>query len=219
MEKQKIVLGLIAILVCSSLMISGCTQQNTPSDQKPPSTETLQQILKKAEAIKSVYYEIYGSMTTNGTLMQNTTLKIWQKAPYLKEEVSYTMGNITTNFTSIKRPEGTYRYEPTQKKYVLVPLLSPPQQTTGEVANDLLNNQTITTLGNETIDGKTTLVIQYSPNKSGNSTTMKMWIWKEKGIPLKARITMTKQGIITTSEYQYRNYSFSDIPDSTFTIS
>ena len=219
MEKQKIVLGLFAILVCSSLMISGCTQQNTPSDQKPPSTETLQQILKKAEAIKSVYYEIYGSMTTNGTLMQNTTMKIWQKAPYLKEEVSYTMGNITTNLTIIKRPDGTYRYDIIQNKYIPVAMIAIPQRSTGDVANDLLNNQTITTLGNETIDGKTTLVIQYTPNQTGNSTTMKMWIWKEKGIPLKARITMMKQEIITMSEYQYRNYSFSDIPDSTFTIS
>jgi outer membrane lipoprotein-sorting protein len=221
MQKQKIVLGLIAILVCSSLMISGCMQQNTPSDQNPPSTETLQQILKKAETIKSVYYEISMSLTTNGTLMQNTTMKIWQKTPYLKEEVSYTTGNITTNLTIIKRPDAIYRYDIIQNKYIPVAMIVIPQPSTGDVANDLLNNQTITTLGNETIDGKTTTVIQYTPNQAGNysTTTTKMWIWKEKGIPLKTRVTMTKQGIITTSEYEYRNYSFSDIPDSTFNIS
>jgi outer membrane lipoprotein-sorting protein len=218
MQKQKRVLGFIALLVCSSVVISGCTQQNTPSDQKPPSPETLEQILAKAETIKSVYYEISSSMTTNGTLMQNTTMKIWQETPYLKEEISYSVGNITTNLTIINRPDGTYRYDILQKKYVPVALITLPQPFTGEVAKDLLHNQTITILGNETIDGKKTTVIQYISNQTRNST-MKMWIWNEKGVPLKTYTTMEKQGIITALDYQYRNYTFSDIPESTFNIS
>jgi len=52
MEKQKIILGVIATLICGSLMISGCTQQNVPS------TETVQLIIEKAKTIESVYYEV-----------------------------------------------------------------------------------------------------------------------------------------------------------------
>lgn len=213
MKKQKIVLGSIAILFCSFLMISGCMQQNTPSP------ETLQQILEKAQTIESVYYEISTSMTTNNTLIQNSTIKIWQKTPYLKEEVSYINNNISQTISYIKRPEGLYRYDTTQQKYILVPLLALPEPSTQEVSNDLLNNQTLTTLGNETIDEKETIVIQYTSNQTGNYS-MKMWIWKEKGIPVKALKTMTKkEGTTTIIEYRYKNHSFLDIPASTFEVS
>jgi len=216
MQKQKRVLGFIALVVCSSIIISGCTQ--TPSDQKPPSPETLEQILAKAETIKSVYYEINMSLITNGTRMQNMMMKIWQETPYLKEEISQSTNNISTNLTIIKCPNGTYNYDFVQKKFIPVLNINLPQPFTGDVARDLLNNRTITTLGNDTIDGKKATVIQYSPHQTRNSTT-KVWIWNEKGIPLKTYTTMEKEGIITALEYQYRNYTFSDIPDSTFNLS
>ena len=98
-----------------------------------------------------------------------------------------------------------------------------PQLSTGDVAEDLLNNQTITILGTETINGITTTVIQYSSNESENSTrTMKMWVWNEKGVPLKVfetrTRTITENEITITWDYQYLNYSFIDIPDNTFNV-
>jgi len=39
-----------------------------------------------------------------------------------------------------------------------------------------------------------------------------------KGIPLKALYTMTSGEILITMNYEYNNYSFSDIPDSTFNV-
>ena len=230
MKTQTIVLGFVAILVCSSLMMSGCMQQNNSSNQ-PPSNETLQQILNKAETIKSVYYEIYSSTTMNGTMknisIPNTTVKIWQKAPYLKEVTI--IGNSTTNMTVVKRPDGTYQFDPVEHKYKLLVIPITPQPFTGDIAKDLLDNQTLKIFGNETIDGKTAIVIQYSSNRSGNfgenlsnfsiTQTMKMWIWKEHGVPLKTILTMTKGGIMTTIDSQYKNYSFSDIPDGTFNVS
>jgi outer membrane lipoprotein-sorting protein len=86
------------------------------------------------------------------------------------------------------------------------------------VVQDLLNNQTITILGTETINGNTTTVIQYTPSQAGNSTTMKMWIWNEKGVPLKARSITKNEETDVTMDYSYSNYSFEDIPDSTFSI-
>jgi outer membrane lipoprotein-sorting protein len=216
MEKQKVLFGIIAPLVCSLLMISGCTQQQG-SDQT--STESLQTILAKAETIGSVYYELATSTTMSGAPVQTTTMKIWQKTPYLKEEVNSTTAGITTTFIVIKRPEGIYRYDATQDIYEKVSQgIVIPQLSTGDTAKDLLNNQTITTLGTETIDGKTATVIQYTPSQAGNSTTIKMWIWNEKGVPLKARSITKNEETVITMDYTYSNYSFSDIPDSMFSV-
>jgi len=215
MEKQKALFGIIVLLVCSLLMISGCTKQQG-SDQT--SIESLQTILEKAAIIESVYYELDISTTIAGSAEQITTMKIWQKTPYLKEEVNSTTGGITTTFTVIKRPEGIYRNDTTLNTYQLDPLMVIPQLSTADMVNDLQNNQTLTILGIETIDGMTATVIQYTPSQVGNSTTMKMWIWNEKGVPLKALSTQTSEETTIMMEYEYSNYSFSDIPDSTFNV-
>jgi hypothetical protein len=215
MEKQKVLFGIIVLLVCSLLMISGCTKQQG-SDQT--STESLQTILEKAAIIESVYYELDTSTTISSSVEQTTTMKIWQKTPYLKEEVNSTTTGLTTTLTVIKRPEGIYRYDATLNTYQLDPLIVIPQLSTADVVEDLLNNQTITILGTETIDGKTATVIQYTPSQAGNSTTMKMWIWNEKGVTLKALYITKNEEITVTMDYTYSNYSFSDIPDNTFSV-
>jgi outer membrane lipoprotein-sorting protein len=215
MEKQKVLFGIIAPLICSLLMISGCTQQRE-SDQT--STESLQTILTKAAIIESVYYELDTSTTISGSVEQTTTMKIWQKTPYLKEERNSTTGGITTTLTVMKRPEGIYRYDTTLNTYDLDPLIVIPQLSTADVVQDLLNNQTITTLGTETTAGKTATVIQYTPSQAGNSTTIKIWIWNEKGVPLKALYITKNEETSVTMDYTYSNYSFEDIPDSTFSV-
>lgn len=166
------------------------------------------------------------SGTLKNVTIPNTIVKIWQETPYLKEVTI--MGNSTTD-TIIERPNGAYHYDTTEHKYKLLVIPINPQPFTGDVAKDLLNNQTIMTLGNETIDGKTAIVIQYSSNRSDNFsknitnfkmiTTMKMWIWKDHGVPLKTMLVTTKGNITTTIDSQYKNYSFSDIPDTTFNVS
>jgi outer membrane lipoprotein-sorting protein len=213
MEKQTILFGIIATLACTFLMVSGCTQQNNS-----PSPESLQTILEKAAILESVYYELNTSTTISDSVEQIMTMKIWQKTPYLKEEVNSTTGGITTTLTVIKRPEGIYRYDATLNTYELDPLIVIPQLSTADVAQDLLNNQTITLLGIETIAGKTATVIQYTPSQAGNSTTIKIWIWNEKGVLLKALYTTVSEEANITMDYNYSNYSFSDIPDSTFSV-
>jgi outer membrane lipoprotein-sorting protein len=215
MEKQKVLFGIIAPLICSLLMISGCTQQQ---GLDKTSTESLQTILTKAAIIESVYYELDTSTTISGLVEQITTMKIWQKTPYLKEEKNSTTSNITTTLTVIKRPEGIYRYDATLNTYELDPLIVIPQLSTADVVQDLLNNQTITTLGTETTAGKTATVIQYTPSQAGNSTTVKIWIWNEKGVPLKALYITKNEEITVTMDYTYSNYSFADIAESTFSV-
>ncbi|MBE3122012.1 MAG: hypothetical protein IMZ43_10975 [Thermoplasmata archaeon] len=213
MEKQTILFGIIATLACTFLMVSGCTQQNNS-----PSPESLQTILEKAAIIESVYYELNTSTTISDSVEQIMTMKIWQKTPYLKEEVNSTTGGITTTLTVMKRPEGIYRYDAMLNTYELDPLIVIPQLSTADVVEDLLNNQTITILGTETTNGNTTTVIQYIPSQAENSTTIKIWIWNEKGVPLKARSITKNEETVITMDYTYSNYSFSDIPDSIFSV-
>ena len=47
----------------------------------------------------------------------------------------------------------------------------------------------------------------------------KMWIWNEKGLPLKMEMTMTFGSAVSTTTILMDNFSFADIPDSTFNIS
>jgi outer membrane lipoprotein-sorting protein len=215
MEKQKVLFGISVLLVCSLLMISGCIKQQE-SDQT--SIESLQTILEKAAIIESVYYELDTSTMMSGAPTQNSTIKIWQKTSYLKEEVNSTTAGLTTTLTVIKRPEGIYRYDATLNTYQLDPLSVIPQLSTADMVKDLLNNQTITILGTENITGKAATIIQYTPSQAGNSTTIKMWIWNEKGVLLKTRSITKNEEINVTMDYTYGNYSFSDIPDSTFSV-
>jgi len=225
MEKQKVIFGIIAMLLCSVLLISGCTQEQessnggTNNNGQNGATETIQTILAKAETIQSMYYEVSTTTTITGAPEQTGSYKIWQKLPYMKEEVTTTTGDVTTSLSIIKRPEGIYMYDATQGMYILSSNIEIPQSSAADTSRDILNNQTITELGTETIDGKATTVIQYTVTTEQGSTTVKMWIWNEKGVPLKSTFTMTTEQISMTQEYIYSNYSFADIPDSTFDVS
>jgi outer membrane lipoprotein-sorting protein len=212
MNKQTRMFAMIATTIaCFLLMISGCTEQNNTT-----SPETLQTILEKAAVLESVYYEIDTSFIQDGTLQQTTTIKIWQKMPYMKEIMNSTSGNMTITQTIIKRPEGLYRYDATLQTYELDPQIIIPQPSTVQMVHDLLNNQTLTIIGTENISGKPTTVIQYSPNHIGNSTIIKMWIWNEKGVPLQEQYTMNNEETSVTIDATYSNYSFAEIPESIF---
>lgn len=210
MRKQTSVAAMLSILTFLLCIISGCTEQNNS-----PSSESLRELLEKTLLIDSVSYEVE---IATPTLDTTTTIQIWQKTQYLKEQETTIAGNISTTQTIIKRPEGLYRYNEEQQSYEQDPQAILPQPTLQDIATDLLTNQTLTRLGTETIDGKTTTVIQYNPKETGNSTTMKLWIWDENGALLKAEHVTTYEETSTTTEYTYKNYSFEEIPESIFYV-
>jgi outer membrane lipoprotein-sorting protein len=219
MDKHIRLFGILMIITCFLLM-SGCTEQNKPSTK-----ETIQIMLEKAAVIESVSYEINTTFIIDGIIPQITTMKIWQKTSYLKEEVNITSvntnstsGNITTTLTVIKRPDGLYRYDNISKTYQLDTQLILPQPSTTDMVRNLLGNQTLTSIGTENISGIPTTIIQYSPNQAVNTTTVTLWIWTEKGVPLKEQYTSNSQGTSVTINSIYSHYSFADIPESTFSV-
>lgn len=210
MRKQTNIAAMVSILTFLLCIISGCTEQNNP-----PTSESLQELLEKTLLIDSVAYTVE---LATPILETTTTIQVWQKTQYLKEQETTIAGNISTTQTIIKRPEGLYRYNEEQQSYDQDPQAILPQPTLQDMATDLLTNQTLTHLGTETIDGKTTTVIQYNPKETGNSTTMTLWICNENAVPLKAeRITTYEETSITT-QYTYTNYSFEEIPESVFYV-
>ncbi len=213
-------LGISIILTSTILLSSGCTEQHTQTPE-----ETVQAILEKAAVIETVSYQIYTTFVIDGIIPQTTTMKIWQKTIYLKEDVTIntinansTTGNMTTTISIIKRPEGIYVYDNTSNSYQLNPQQILPQPSTSDMVQNLLNNQTITVTGTENLSGIPTTIIQYHPNQGGNTTTVTLWIWNDKGVPLKEQYSSNAEGSSITITSLYTNYSFENIPDNIFNV-
>jgi hypothetical protein len=228
-KNQYLMIGIIGVIIAVGLLLVGmcvCFQPNTSADitnLTSTTPESLQAILSKADTIKSMYYEIDATITMPQYGSQTLAMKIWQEKPYLKEDITSQTAGITTTLSVIVRPEGTYVYNLAQKEYILtteVPsYVTSLQYLDPKMIKDLLNNQSITDFDTEIIDGKLATVIEYNMSLLGeNQMTMKVWIWNEKGVPLKASMTMSMEDFTMTMDFVFSHYSFSDIPESTFNV-
>lgn len=207
------------MIVCCTLLItlilaSGCTQQ-----QQAPSEETLQQILSKGENVTQVYTEVDSVTAIMGQNL-TSTVKLWQKLPYMKIEMSMInpYGGQTITTTYIMRPEGIYVYNSSQMTYVKMNNTPAPQQSFKEQIADMKRNPTLHEVGTDTIDGKAATIIEFTNNTAMFNITEQLWMWNEKGIPLKAVITEGMGSFVTTVTMTYKNFSFDAIPDSTFSV-
>jgi len=225
MKKQIMCIGMLLVLIVVGL--SGCTQQNPSSDEKtinsaPPDEESLETILGKTESIDSMYFEIDATITMTGYGTQNAQIQIWQKPPYVKEQISGMYGGTSTTMTVIHRPDGNYTYDAAQGKYVLTPEVTSfsswMQYFDSETLKGLLNNQSLGNMQKVTLDGKQATLFNYSLSVEEVSVSVQMWIWNDYGVPLKAYVDMDMKEMAMTVDFVFENYSFSDIPDSTFSI-
>jgi len=208
MKKQKMILVPAASLLCF-LLISGCTQ-HTPS----PVKVTIQDILVRAKNIGPIKYDVVTSFTVNGSTMPNRTKTIWEEPPYTKVELL--LGNTSAVF--ITRPDGFYVRNPGEHNFTKTTSHSSDQPLENQSA-ELLTNISFQVVGNETINGNATTVLQYTTNESGSPSTVKVWIWNDKGIPVKSQTTvfMGKTAFITVIMYEH--FVFGDISLSEFSVS
>ncbi len=156
-------------------------------------------------------------MAINGNPSPATiTTKYWIKEPYAKMEG--TSGGITQ--TTIMRPEGVYIYNSSNGTYVKTSSETPlSQQNFNDFLKQVKENKNYQVIGKETINGKTSTILSYTNTSMGMNVDTKMWIWNEKGLPLKMEMTMTFGSAVSTTTILMDNFSFADIPDSTFNIS
>lgn len=225
---KKLIVCVCMLLVVIIQGLSGCTQEGPSSDKTdvqstPPTRESLETILEKAESLDSLYYEISMTMTISQYGTQTALMKIWQKKPYFKEQITSVTQGVTTTVSVIQRPEGVYVYDAAQGRYIMTteipPFVDSMKYFNSDMMKSLLANQSLTECESDIVNGKKATVVQYTlPLQSQTSMFIKVWIWNEKGLPLKAYIDMTMEEMSMTMEAVFSNYSFTEIPDSTFNV-
>ena len=226
MEKQYIYLILVTVII----FVSGCVQDNiqdagsnvnaTTKSKTPATSESVKDILAKAGTIGPVRYEIVATTTTTGLVPQELSitenLEVWQKMPYMKSVFT----DYRDTIIAIIHPDAYYLCNAyveecgnfTQQRR------DSALKTFEELSKEMTENTTLKVLGTETVDGKSTTVIEYSFSTLGKSTTVKTWIWNEKGIPLKMESVTETGNVVTTVNTEYKNFVFEDIPDSMFEL-
>jgi len=232
MKKNVIIIGFILIFLLIGL--SGCTEKQTSNEKTsseqtekqvtPPIEESITTILSKTETIDSMYYEIDASIEMSEFGIQHALIKIWQKTPYLKEQIISDYNGISNSILVINCPDGTYIYDNDKETYIMtmedVSFFSASlQYFDSALIKTYLGNESLNTYDTEIIDGKQATIIEYSPMQDNNFVRIKMWIWNDKGVPLKALIDMTMEDMTMAMDFTFTNYSFTEISDSTFRVS
>ena len=213
---------------------------NTPSATGTPAgTEasgTLSEILGKALNIKSAYAEVVATEPGQSPVTQKIWVKMSETSYKMRMEATVTdaseAGEIGGETVAVGETVvylydfgtgASYIYYPAHNKALDMsmpletpgpgatptPTLGPSQESPWDMSS-WLESYNPTIVGSEKYDGKDCLVVQYT--EGGENTTM--WIWKQYGIEIKTETT----GPQGTSTIEYKNISFSDIPDSKFQL-
>jgi outer membrane lipoprotein-sorting protein len=165
----------------------------------------LAEILGKSDNINSIKYNM--TITVTGSPVISGV--VYQKDDMMRYEV--TIQDTETVMLFNMADSIMYIYLPSQKM-AMKETLDPGDEPEGNVGNssDILKLNPVIT-GNDIIDGKDCIIIKYNEPVSGD---VKMWVWKDKGFPLKMEIT-TPAGLTTIA---FNDFEFPDIPDSMFQL-
>jgi len=178
------------------------TTTTVTTTSQTQSADTLSTILGRAQNILTMKYTMVVTMPG----VPATSTVTWVKKNKMRMEMS-AGGIATVNIIDIDAGV-MYTYMPAQNiamKMSIPQTSESAKQEAGSIAGYNPEN-----LGTESVDGTVCYVFRYSV--SGN--TEKMWISKDHGLPVKMEITSSQGTIIT----EFKNYDFSDIPDSMFEL-
>ncbi len=142
-------------------------------------------------------------MTSPG--VETITTKIWMKNNKMRTETTVE-GETAVMLIDIDT-QTIYMYFPAQNMAMKM-TYEQPESAIEEAQSIPDYNPTI--IGTETMDGKVCLVVEYTIE----GQTTKMWIWKDKGFPIRVEMTTAEGKIIM----EYKNIDFTDIPDSMFEL-
>ena len=135
-----------------------------------------------------------------------TTTTTWVKKSKMRMEM--TVQGITTIVLVDQDAKTSYTYMPAQNTAMKTNYDQAQEPAAAEAAS--MADYNPKNLGTESINGIVCQVFEYNIN--GNMA--KMWFWKDRGLPVKMEMATTEGKIIT----EYKNYDFSDIPDSMFEL-
>jgi outer membrane lipoprotein-sorting protein len=159
-------------------------------------------ILGQVFGIASMKYDMVTTTPDN----QSSTTTMYVKKNQARMESTQQGQQIVILINSDTKT--MYMYMPAQNMALKQDFGQAPKSASDNSNSVLQNSPTV--VGTETLDAKLCTVIQYTANGS----TTKEWIWQAKGLPVRMQVT-SSQGTTTTD---FKNYDFSDIPDSTFVL-
>jgi len=172
-----------------------------------PGTElSLTEILGKAKGISSFKYDMVA--TAPGETAE--TIKMWRKGGKMRMEGAFEGKSMIYLVDADKQL--AYMYFPSENTAMKIGL-SKAQETAGESPSEQSGSvmkYNPVTLGTETLDGKSCLIIKYSTE----TEEVKMWVWTKYGLPIRTKTT-TEKG---TSVVELKNIDFANISDSTFEL-
>ncbi len=163
---------------------------------------TLSDVLGLASSIPTMKYDMV--TTTTGNIV--TTATMWVKKSKMRMESTQQGQNVIMLVDGDAKT--MYMYMPAQNMAIKMDYSQSPQSASDSSGSATKYNPVI--LGSETIDGKVCRVIQFT----ADGAVTKEWVWEAKGLPVRIQVT-TAQGASTTD---FKNYDFSDIPDSMFVL-
>ena len=184
----------------------------------------LKDILKASKNISSVKYEEIKNVYTSGNFtksLKTNILEIWQKIPFAKMDIKVFHNGLETSKEEIVvRPEGIYVRSLTADKYKKFTEIVNWLNLDGiqKILMEIEDSRSLKLLGTETIDEKFATVVEYLSTSMGQSSMYKVWLWNEKGLPLKAEATIEVEGVNYLTKTEYKNFDFKDIPDSLFEV-
>jgi hypothetical protein len=207
-------------LIGSASVLYGCSCGGTPASTSSPGTTTaatsaaagksttaaasgssVSSLLGKIAGIGSVKFD---SITT-GAGNPGTPQTVFLKKTKMRIETTQAGSKVVILIDQDLKV--MYNYSPDQNSAIKMDLSSLPASAQDPTK---IQDYNPVIVGTETIDGKVCTIVQFT-NQAG---TTKEWLWQDRGLPVKTETT-TAAGLITT---QNTNFSFSDIPDSTFQL-
>jgi outer membrane lipoprotein-sorting protein len=175
-------------------------QINLPTD----GGDTVNDLFDLGKAVNDVRYDL--TMTMTG--QEPITMTIYRKGNKMRQEMSTAGIEVVSIIDGDAQKMYTLMAE--QKMATEMPYTYGVMDAFTWQAYDSILKYSPDKLGTESIDGKSCVIVGWN---SGDSS-VKYWIWKEKGIPLKIETTMGK----TSTVMEYGNIDFSNISDDLFKV-
>lgn len=206
MKKILIVTIVLILIGVGAWFLFGSGKGSGEEDASTGEGLSLTEVLNKAKDVVSYRYEAL--ITAPG--QSPITAKFWLKGNKMRWEGNYERQNVVLLID--QGEQVSYVYIPAQSIAMKMDF-SKSKGTVGESPteqSESVMDHNPVTLGTETLDGKTCLIVEYT-SEAGKT---KMWFWTRYGIPIRTESTTT-QG---TTVVELKNMDFGDISDSMFEL-
>ncbi len=231
MEKKSSIVVIMVLLLFFPLV---CFAQDTVIEAVPEykkqstyDRESIKEILAKAKNPAPMQYELVEVFTVNPPgkyklPMNKATTKTWRKLPYIRSEY-IVEGEKNKTMVMIERTDGVYICDSSKNdKYRRHPANNRTIDDSTPIKvllKEIEASKTLKELGTEVIDGKLSTIIEFDYIDGGFLIRRKVWIWNEKGLPLKMESeTKASENFSYTTKGEFKNFNFGDIPDTVFEI-